>query len=178
MVTPDLRIVEGRLSSNRTVRRHVARVILLDPRDRVLLFYLDPERDPRGRGYWYLPGGGIRRGESVEDALRRELREEAGIEAAGLGPSVAHLVGVRFEYGGRLYEQDEWLVVGHVARPQLGAGRASDVERLSVAAHRWWSLAELAGSQDVVYPGELMFILTTLRESGAPSEPWEFQDGG
>lgn len=33
---------------------------------------------------WFMPGGGIKRGETFEQAARREAREEVGAELAGL----------------------------------------------------------------------------------------------
>lgn len=44
--------------------------------DRILLC----RHEKAGRGeYWLLPGGGVNTGESLVDALHRELREEVGV---------------------------------------------------------------------------------------------------
>ena len=53
------------------------RGLVIDPEGRVLLIehtYIHG---------WYMPGGGVERGEPMVEALRRELLEEAGIEMTG-----------------------------------------------------------------------------------------------
>ncbi len=49
-----------------------ARAVLIDDKCRVLLI------NATNRGYYKLPGGGIDEGELIEEALRREVIEEAG----------------------------------------------------------------------------------------------------
>jgi len=48
---------------------------LLRWEDRILLC----RHEKPGKEYWLLPGGGINSGESLADALHRELREEVGL---------------------------------------------------------------------------------------------------
>jgi 8-oxo-dGTP diphosphatase len=62
----------------------VAVGVLVDPAGRFLL-----TSRPEGKvyaGYWEFPGGKLEAGESVEQALRRELHEELGITIGAAQP--------------------------------------------------------------------------------------------
>lgn len=136
-------------------RRRSARVVLLDPDGRVLLFRQHSTLDLAESPYWYLPGGGIFPFEAIEAAALRELREETGIHDVVLGPVIGERPGVSFVFRGRWIVQDEWYVAGCVPSAHVGTGRHGDGEARAVAAHRWWSLADLAVTGETVFPPEL-----------------------
>jgi 8-oxo-dGTP diphosphatase len=62
--------------------RQAARAIVENSAGEVLL--IRRAHTSRGQGQWCLPGGKVDPGETPEQAVRKELREEVGLEAADL----------------------------------------------------------------------------------------------
>ena len=65
--------------------RDIARALVLDPENRLLLIAYEAARDvdparPGLRQVWVLPGGGVEPGETHDEALKRELEEEIGVD--------------------------------------------------------------------------------------------------
>jgi NAD+ diphosphatase len=72
--------------------------VIVDEQGRMVVLVRGKEP---GKGKWDLPGGFADPGETVEEALRREVREEIGLEAAGMSylgswPNVYEYMGVRY----------------------------------------------------------------------------------
>lgn len=81
---------------------HVAVGVLRDDRGRVLIARRHPNV-PQG-GLWEFPGGKIQPGEDARAALRRELREELGIELGASRP----LIRIPHTYAERKVLLDVW----------------------------------------------------------------------
>ena len=141
----------------------VARVLVLNSSNRVLLLFDD--RDTEREAFWYPPGGRIEDGETPEGAARRELSEEIGIDAE-IGPLVLRRR-ARFTYRGRAYDQDEWHFVVRADLPAKLVTREGDAETAAVAAHRWWSLADLEATRDTVFPEGLTDVLRRIARDEA-----------
>ena len=151
--------------------RSTARALVLDEMDRVVLLRFElPDRT-----IWATPGGGVEPGEDHATALRRELREELGIEAGELGPHVwTRLVVTPLldgAYDGQ--REDYWLVrtAAFAPAPEMGW----DVLRAEgVLEVRWWTVDELATAADVTFaPRRLPALLAQLLAEGPPPEPFD-----
>lgn len=133
----------------RFVRSAVRALIVKDGR------LLTIEMSRNGKDIFYiLPGGGQLHGETLEQSLRRECREEIGVE-----PEVCQIAYVR-EYIGRNHkfrqahkDFHQLEVVFHCklnGKVQPGEGIEHDKHQIGI---RWIPLSELA--QTELYPAEL-----------------------
>lgn len=73
-------------SEGSTLHRTIVAGLVWNRRGQLLLCQMSPHRGVFP-GQWGIPGGGLESGESMEVALRRELREEIGVEIDDICPA-------------------------------------------------------------------------------------------
>ncbi|MHB1244473.1 MAG: NUDIX hydrolase [Gaiellaceae bacterium] len=148
--------------------RQGARAVVLDPDDRVLLVRFEFPRTT----LWATPGGGVDPGETHEQAIARELAEEAGLERVVLGPWIWTREHVFPFLDGKWDGQVERFVLVRTQRFEPAPGFTS--EQLAaeyVTGSRWWTQEELAASDELFAPRRLPELIAELLRDGPPAAP-------
>lgn len=83
---------------------HVAVGVVLDSQQRILIALRS--RQIHQGGLWEFPGGKVEAGETVQQALVRELSEELGIQAMEFSP----LLEIQHDYSDKSVLLDVWWV--------------------------------------------------------------------
>lgn len=70
----------------REIKRTIVSALIFSKDDKLLMGKKDPTKGGVYSDCWHIPGGGIDEGETFEQALRREVKEEVGLDISSYNP--------------------------------------------------------------------------------------------
>lgn len=125
---------------------HVAVGVILDQYQNILI--AERPLNKTKAGFWEFPGGKVEEGETVLEALKRELQEEIGI----LVDSATHLINVDYHNQDCDVLLDTWMVTAYTGEPSGLEGQII----------RWVNISELG---DYTFPEGNRKIIEKLKNS-------------
>ncbi len=131
--------------------RRSARVFLFDDRGDLLLIRFVADRAGEPFVFWVTPGGEVEPGKAHLAAAERELHEELGLRLTLSGPVHEESGGTYTHLGETVRNFDVFFAAVCERRaPQLRGVTAEEIALMREA--RWWTLAEIVGTTERVFP--------------------------
>ncbi len=156
------------------IERPSARLILLDPQDRLFLFKVhqpsvydpaDPFHDP----FWIMIGGLVDPGEDYAQTAVREAREETGQVVSGLRWVWSRERIMQWREKQVLHRERFFL--GRALSTAIDTSGLDEREKSWTLDHRWWTVDEILASPERFEPSDLGRRLRSLLREGPPVEP-------
>ena len=158
------------------VRKSV-KALLLNNNDELLLIRANDPKTTSADGvyhgpFWYLAGGKLEQGETLQEAAIREIKEETGIDKLTLGPIVWH-GSYNLRLNGTLTHMQQTFIVARTPQTTLAPTALTEWEKTSITDMAWFSLEKIQNFHEIIYPTLLPSYLPDIIAGNYPSSPIE-----
>lgn len=153
--------------------RKSSRAIVLNKFNQIFLFKYRFDYLADGDTIWITPGGSLEEDESFEDALKRELFEEMGVQLDKECLEIYYRNPLYTLKSGEVVQSIEKFFLVYLEDEQFSYANWSDSEKKRMLEGKWWSIEEIQQSEDMFFAKDIIRILTELLNNRIPSESQE-----
>lgn len=155
--------------------RKSSRAIVLNKQNQIFLFRYTFDFFAEQESIWITPGGGLDDGESFEEALKRELFEELGIELTEPASFVFYR-NPRYELkNGETVQSEERFYLVCLDETEFSYTNWTESENKRMTAGKWWSAEEIKATGEKFFSEDILEILERISKGGLPKEPEEIR---
>lgn len=151
--------------------RKSSRAIVLNKQNQIFLFRYTFDFFAEQESIWITPGGGLDDGESFEEALKRELFEEMGIELTEPAPEIFYRFPLYELKSGETVQCEERFYLVRLDETEFSCTGWTESEKKRMTAGRWWTLEEIKQSKETFFSKDILEILERLSQGDIPKEP-------
>lgn len=137
--------------------RYAARAILVNKRSKKILLvkYIDHVSKSTQAfcdGFWALPGGGVKSGETFVEALKREVYEETGIEKIDVKNCILSRIAYLDITTIKNKDYYERYYIVETDAITITPKNLTTHETKVIKAYKWWTRQEIKETGEVILP--------------------------
>lgn len=155
------------------VTRKSSRAIIINRNHEIFLFKYNFDYLSYGKAIWITPGGGLEDGESFDEALKRELYEELGIQLNQYHKQIYYRNPIYTLENGETVQCEERFYLIYLDGIEFTYTNWTDTEQKRMLLGKWWSLNEIKESKDEFFSSDIIHIINDLSKGKIPNEPIE-----
>jgi len=155
--------------------RKSSRAIVLNKNNEIFLFkykfdYLEDES-----AIWITPGGSLEESETFDDALRREVFEELGVELKQECRQVYYRNPIYTLKNGEKVLSEEKFFIVYLDGEEFSYCNWTESEKRRMSVGKWWSAKEIRQSEEEFFTFDLVSILNDISNNKIPDVPQEIE---
>ena len=151
--------------------RKSARAIVINNKNQMFLFQYMFDYLEDSKAIWITPGGSLEEGELFEDALKREVYEELGVQLTKESPEVYYRNPIYTLQSGEKVQSVEKFFLVVLEEDTFSFDHWTESEKKRMLAGKWWSVDEIEKSEEEFFSKDVVRILKELSGRKLAEEP-------